>query len=80
MDSLIPLHALPIGQVALVRHIHGGTDHVQRLHEFGLRCGSRVEMFRAGSPCIVRLAGQKVCLRADGPLDVMVQPLAPCPD
>jgi ferrous iron transport protein A len=80
VDSLIPLNTLPIGQVALVRHIRGRADYVQRLHEFGLRCGSRIEMFRAGSPCIVRLAGQKVCLRAGGPLDVMVQPLAPLPD
>ena len=33
-------------------------------------------MFRAGNPCIIRLAGHKVCLRADDLLHVLVEPAA----
>jgi Fe2+ transport system protein FeoA len=34
-------------------------------------------MFRCGSPCIIRLAGNKVCLRADDLTHVMVKPALP---
>jgi hypothetical protein len=33
-------------------------------------------MFRPGNPCIIRLAGHKVCLRGDDRLHVMVEPTA----
>lgn len=56
-------------------HIVGQPDHVHRLEEFGLRRGIEIEMFRPGNPCIVRLAGNKVCIRIDHLLDVLVCPL-----
>lgn len=56
--------------------ILGHPDHVHRLEEFGLRRGIKIEMFRPGNPCIIRLAGNKVCLRDDSLLRVMVEPLA----
>jgi hypothetical protein len=45
------------------------------LEEFGIRCGTRIEMFRAGTPCILRIGGNKFCLRADELLDVLVEPI-----
>jgi hypothetical protein len=33
-------------------------------------------MFRRGNPCIIRLAGNKICLRADDLLHVLVEPVA----
>lgn len=42
--------------------------------EFGFRGGATVEMLRSGNPCIVRLAGNKVCLRSDERLSVLVDP------
>ena len=33
-------------------------------------------MFRSGNPCILRLAGNKICLRSDELLSVMVEPIA----
>ncbi|MEN6493234.1 MAG: FeoA family protein [Thermoguttaceae bacterium] len=75
MDHLVPLHRLTIGQVAHVSRIIGRPDHVHRLEEFGLRGGTRIEMFRPGNPCIIRLAGNKVCLRADELLSVLVAPI-----
>jgi ferrous iron transport protein A len=76
LDSPIPLSALEAGQTAHIRQILGPADHVHRLEEFGLRSGVRVEMFRPGSPCILRMAGSKVCVRADDRLRVLV---VPCP-
>jgi hypothetical protein len=32
-------------------------------------------MFRRGSPCIVRLAGGKVCLRPHARLRILVEPV-----
>ena len=74
--KVIPLHRLPAGRCAHVVDILGHPDHVHRLEEFGLRGGTKIEMFRPGNPCIIRLAGNKVCLRADDRLSVLVEPTA----
>ncbi len=67
------------GQAARISRIVGRPDHVHRLHEFGLCNGVRIEMFRPGNPCIIRVAGNKICLRADELLNIFVVP-APTPD
>lgn len=67
---------LRAGQQARVHSVLGEQDQVHRLNEFGLYYGSLVEMYRPGTPCIIRLAGNKVCLRADERLDVLVEPMA----
>ena len=33
-------------------------------------------MFRPGNPCILRVGGNKICLRSDELLSVMVEPAA----
>jgi Fe2+ transport system protein FeoA len=58
----------------VVGRIVGRAEDVHRLEEFGLRRGTRVEVFRQGNPCILRLAGGKVCLRADRSLKILVAP------
>ena len=68
----IPLHHLHAGESAQIRHIDGNPEHAHRLEEFGFRTGVHIEMFRPGNPCIVRLGGNKVCLRADKRLSVFV--------
>jgi Fe2+ transport system protein FeoA len=73
-EQLIPLTRLRPGQSAEVRGILGRADHVHRLEEFGLRKGTPVQMFRPGNPCIIRLAGARVCLRMDDSLHVLVKP------
>ena len=73
VDAVIPLNRLQVGQRAEVSRILGPVDHVHRLEEFGLRSGTTVEMFRPGNPCIFRMAGNKVCLRADDLLHVLVK-------
>jgi Fe2+ transport system protein FeoA len=66
---------LVAGQSAVINCIHGDADHVHRLEEFGLCDGTRIEMFRPGNPCIIRLAGNKICLRSDKMLNVLVDPM-----
>lgn len=67
------------GQSAHVSRIVGQADYVHRLEEFGLRKGTQLVMFRPGNPCILRMAGNKVCLRADELLNVFVTPTGtPC--
>lgn len=74
---VVPLQCLRAGQLAQVSRLVGAPDQVHRLQEFGLRKGTRLQMFRPGNPCILRLAGQKVCLRSDDSLSVLVHPAEP---
>jgi ferrous iron transport protein A len=73
--SAIPLEQLRPGQAARISRVSGPAEDVHRLEEFGLRDGSRVEMFRPGNPCILRLGGVKVCIRAGRQLRVYVVPV-----
>ncbi|MBN1588185.1 MAG: ferrous iron transport protein A [Pirellulales bacterium] len=76
VDSVIPLRNLLPGQVAEIFRIDGQPECVHRLEEFGLRRGTQIEMFRRGNPCIIRTAGNKVCLRVERFFDVFVRPTA----
>ena len=73
-STAVPLHRLPARRSARIAQIVGPADHVHRLEEFGIRGGVRIEMFRPGNPCIIRLGGSKVCLRADEAVRIMVDP------
>ena len=74
IDKSVPLSTLSAGQSALVSRITGQPDHVHRLEEFGLRGGIRIQMFRPGNPCILRMAAGKVCFRTDELLHIFVVP------
>lgn len=74
VHGVIPLSLLPKGRSAYINRVSGRADHVHRLEEFGLRGGAKIEMFRPGNPCIIRMAGNKVCLRSDELLQVLVVP------
>ena len=74
MHELLPIHHLSAGQFAEVDQLLGQPDDVHRLEELGLRCGSIVEMVRPGIPCIIRLAGNKLCFRDSDVFGVLVRP------
>ena len=76
MDDLIPLRCLTPGQTGEVGQLVGDPQQVHRLEELGLRPGTIVEMVRAGSPCIIRLSGHKLCFRHNQSLNVLVRPAA----
>lgn len=73
-DDLVPLAMLRPGQMALVGDVLGSGDLVHRLSEMGLRGGAQIQMVRQGSPCIIRIDGQKLCFRADDAAYVLVRP------
>lgn len=70
--DMVPLTFLRTGQKARVSEVYGSGDLVHRLREMGLRAGAVVEMVRSGSPCIIRLGSQKLCVRADEVTSVLV--------
>jgi Fe2+ transport system protein FeoA len=74
MHDLIPLNCLAAGQHAEVGMVLGQPADVHRLEEIGLRGGTNVQMIQPGSPCIIRLAGNKLCFRADELVSVLVRP------
>jgi len=73
VEELIPMNLLRAGQSAEVSQIQGPIEHVHRLEEFGLCRGAMIQMFRPGNPCIVRMAGNKFCLRSDDLLQILVR-------
>ncbi len=74
MPDLIPLELLPTGHRALVDQVVGDADSIHRLNEMGLRNGIIVEMVQPGSPCIVKLMGNKLCIRDANLYQVLVRP------
>jgi ferrous iron transport protein A len=77
VPNAVPLASLLPGQSARIAAIVGRPDHAQHLREFGLCDGVRVQMIRPGSPCILRLAGSRVCFRSDRLLSILVEPADP---
>jgi ferrous iron transport protein A len=75
MHDLIPLAQLGRGNKASVGAVLGAADAVHRLEELGLRQGAIVEMVQSGTPCIIRLAGNKLCFRAEELCSVLVAPV-----
>ena len=76
MVTMLPLDCLRAGESADVVDICGEDTWVCRMAELGLRAGSRVQMLRAGSTCMLQVGGCKLCLRGDASSQIMVQPLA----
>ena len=74
-DQLIPLSMLAAGDTAVVQSVVGSTELVRHLAEIGVHAGALLEMMRAGSTCILRVDGTKICVRGDELLQVLVTPL-----
>lgn len=70
--DLIPLALLAAGGLARIAQVLGSGAQVQRLQELGLRNGVEIEMVQPGSPCILRIGGQKLCLRVEELSTVLV--------
>ncbi len=74
MADLVPIHFLRAGESCRVAQILGCAEHVQRVKEMGICDGCAIEIVRSGSPCIVRLGSQTLCLRTSELLSVLVRP------
>jgi ferrous iron transport protein A len=69
---IVPLSHLQAGERGQIGAILGNVDMVHRLREIGLFAGAQVQMIRPGSPCIIRLHGQRLGFRMDDIAHVMV--------
>jgi ferrous iron transport protein A len=70
---VMPLSSLRSGQAGRIGSLLGSGESVRRLREMGLREGTEVRMVRPGRPCIVRLAGHKLCFRGEDGAGVLVR-------
>ena len=70
--DLIPLAFAPVGQTARIAQVLGRPEEVHRLEELGLQEGAAVEIVQSGAPCIIRLAGHKLCFRDGDAFRVLV--------
>jgi len=43
--------------------------------ELGLRAGCRVQMLQSGTPCLLQVAGCKLCVRGCDSSQILVRPL-----
>lgn len=73
MFDLLPLSELAAGQTAEIAQLMGRPDEIHRLEELGLRPGTVIELVQAGSPCILRVGGAKLCFRATELFSVLVR-------
>lgn len=51
----------------------GETADVHRLAELGLKPDVAIEMVQAGNPCIIRVAGSRLCFRESDLLSILVR-------
>jgi ferrous iron transport protein A len=73
---LLPLDMIRAGEWAEVEEVTGLPAWVGRLAELGIRQGCRLQVVQPGSPCLLNVAGCKLCLRSSDCSQIMVRPVA----
>ena len=76
---LVPLDMLRAGEWADVEEVSGQTGWVCRLAELGIRTGCRLQVVQPGSPCLLNVAGCRLCLRPDDSSQILVRPVSGVP-
>jgi ferrous iron transport protein A len=76
-ESLLPLEMLRAGEWADVAEVCGDECWIGRMAELGIRAGSRVQLVRDGSPCMLSVGGCRLCLRGDACSKILVRPVSP---
>jgi ferrous iron transport protein A len=71
--SMLPLDCLQTGEWADVAEVAGEPGWICRMAELGLRSGSRIQMLQSGTPCMLQVAGCRLCLRGDAASQVFVR-------
>lgn len=71
----MPVEWLCPGEWADVTEVTGEPVWVGRMAELGVRTGSRVQVLRPGTPCLLRVGGSRLSLRSDLGSQVMVRPV-----
>jgi Fe2+ transport system protein FeoA len=76
---MMPLDMLRAGEWAEVADVSGQPGWVGRLAELGIRRGSRLQVIQPGSPCLLNVAGCRLCLRPGECSRILVRPVDGCP-
>jgi ferrous iron transport protein A len=74
-DLLLPLELVEAGYWAEVKEVTGEPISVSRMAEIGVRAGSRLQVLRQGSPCLLQLDGSRLSIRQEGRMQILVRPL-----
>ncbi len=74
MLTLIPLELLQVGEQGQIEDLAGTPEVITRLAEIGLRQGVVIRMLQPGSPCIIGLGQQRLSLRLEGDVQILVSP------
>jgi ferrous iron transport protein A len=74
-DLLLPLDLLRTGDWADVEEVRGDASWVSRMAEFGLRIGTRLQVLRQGSPCLLGIGALRLSLRGESGAQIMVRPV-----
>jgi Fe2+ transport system protein FeoA len=72
---VLPLEWLRPGEWADVAEVSGEPGWVCRMAELGIRTGCRLRVLQGGSPCLLQVAGCRLCLRADEANQILVRPV-----
>jgi ferrous iron transport protein A len=73
LDALLPLESIHSGEWAQVEEVTGAPGWVGRMAELGLRVGSRLQVLRQGSPCLLRVDGSRFSLRGHSGSQILVR-------
>jgi ferrous iron transport protein A len=75
-DLLLPLELLHSGDWADVAEVTGEPAWIGRMAELGIRTGSRLQVLRSGSPCLLQVGGSRLSLRGEAAMQILVRPVA----
>ncbi|MFO1021741.1 MAG: FeoA domain-containing protein [Planctomycetales bacterium] len=73
VETIVPLSMLRTGDRGRISDLEGSEEYVKRLCEMGLRHGAQIQMLRTGSPCIVAVDQQRLTLRTDEDVSILVE-------
>jgi Fe2+ transport system protein FeoA len=74
-EGVLSLDMLRPGEWGDIADIAGEPSWVCRMAELGLREGCRVQLLQGGTPCLLRVADCKLCLRQADSTQIFVRPV-----
>jgi Fe2+ transport system protein FeoA len=72
-SAVVPLESLQPEERGRICHVDGDDHLVHRLEEMGIREGAQVRMVQSGRPCIVHINENRLSLRSDGAVTILVE-------
>lgn len=73
MQEVVPLETLHPGEEGRICDVCGDHQIISRLAEMGLRSGATIRMVQAGRPCILAVDHQRLSLRIDEGVLILVE-------